>query len=80
MRLHRRYRFERTRGFFRLGQSHDTLPNWYTLNFNLMQHHKWSLSDLENMLPFERELYVTLLLQWLEEERRRQREERMRNG
>ena len=60
-------------------QSHDTLHNWYVLNFNLMQHHKWSLTELENMLPFERELYTMLLLQWLEEERRRERERQMRN-
>jgi len=45
-----------------------------------MQHHKWSLTDIENMFPFERELYTTLLIQWLEEERRKQRENEMRNG
>lgn len=60
-------------------QSHDTLHNWYILNFNLMQHHKWSLSELESMIPFERELYALLLLQWLEEERKRERERQMRN-
>jgi hypothetical protein len=61
-------------------QSHDTLPNWYTLNFDLMQHHRWSLSDIENMIPFERELYAMLLLRWLEEERQRQRERQMTHG
>jgi len=34
-----------------------------------MQHHKYSLTELENMLPWEREIYVTLLLQHLEEEK-----------
>lgn len=33
-----------------------------------MQHHKYSLSDLENMFPFEREIYLTLLQQYIEEE------------
>lgn len=33
-----------------------------------MQHHKYSLSDLENMLPWERDIYVSLLIQYVEEE------------
>jgi len=31
------------------------------MNFALIQHHKWSLSDIENMIPFERLLYIDLL-------------------
>ena len=34
-----------------------------------MQHHKYSLTELENMMPWEREIYIKLLLQHLEEER-----------
>ena len=33
-----------------------------------MQHHKYSLTDLENMIPWEREVYLTLLQQYIEEE------------
>ena len=33
-----------------------------------MQHHKYSLTELENMMPWEREIYVTLLSQYIEEE------------
>lgn len=36
-----------------------------------MQHHNYSLSDLEEMLPWEREIYVAMLLKWLEEEKAR---------
>ena len=36
-----------------------------------MHHHKYSLSELENMIPFEREVYVTMLVQYLEEEKQR---------
>jgi len=41
-----------------------------------MQHHKYSLTELENMIPWERDVYVTLLIQYLKEEetRRKQRE------
>lgn len=33
-----------------------------------MQHHKYSLTELENMIPWEREIYVSLLIQYIEEE------------
>jgi len=36
-----------------------------------MQHHKYSLSDLENMVPFERQIYVAMLIEYLEQERLR---------
>lgn len=34
----------------------------------MMQHHKYSLTELDNMIPFERDIYLTLLVQHLEEE------------
>ncbi len=40
-------------------------------NFNLMQHHKYSLSELDNMIPFEREIYVNLLITHIKEENER---------
>ena len=33
-----------------------------------MQHHKYSLTELENMIPWERDIYVSLLIQYIEEE------------
>lgn len=36
-----------------------------------MQYHKYSLEDIEQMIPFEREIYITMLLQFLEEEKQR---------
>ena len=36
-----------------------------------MQHHKYSLTELYNMIPWEREVYVQLLMKWLEEEEQR---------
>lgn len=49
------------------------------LNFQLMQHHGYGLSDLENMMPWERDIYTLLLRQHLEEEHRKA-QERKRNG
>ena len=34
----------------------------------MIQHHKWSLSDIESLVPFERQVYVLLLQQWIKEE------------
>ncbi len=41
--------------------------------FAMMQHHKYSLSDLNNMIPWEREIYLTLLMQWIKEEEEKQK-------
>ena len=48
--------------------AHEDLASYYKLNFALMQHHKYSLTELENMMPWEREIYVALLQQYVEEE------------
>ena len=37
-----------------------------------MQHHKYSLTELENLMPWERDIYIQLLTEHLEEERNRQ--------
>jgi hypothetical protein len=39
-----------------------------TTNFNMMQHHKYSLTELDNMIPWEREIYISLLMKHVEEE------------
>tara|TARA_R110000803_G_scaffold46201_2_gene97179 strand:- start:527 stop:667 length:141 start_codon:yes stop_codon:yes gene_type:complete len=41
----------------------------YYVNFAMMQHHKYSLTELEGMIPFEREIYVKLLLNFLEKQK-----------
>ena len=33
-----------------------------------MQHHKYSLTELENMLPWERAIYIALLVEHIKEE------------
>jgi hypothetical protein len=37
----------------------------------MAQHHKYSLTDLENLIPFERDIYVSLLQDYLEQEKER---------
>jgi len=41
----------------------------------MIQHHKWSLTELDNMIPFEKHLYVLLLQQWIKDENQRLKEE-----
>ena len=48
--------------------SHISLESYFKLNFSLMQHHKYSLTEIENMMPWERDIYVGLLNQHIEEE------------
>ena len=36
-----------------------------------MQHHKYSLTELEEMIPWEREIYIALLMEWIAEENER---------
>ena len=54
--------------------AHIDLESYYKLNFSLMQHHKYSLTEIENMMPWERDVYVALLQQHLEEENLKQQQ------
>ena len=44
------------------------LESYYKINFPLIQHHKYSLTEIENMIPWEKDIYVSLLQQHIEEE------------
>lgn len=52
------------------------LLNYFELNFSLMQYHKYSLTEIENWMPWERDIYVTYLQNYLEKEKL----ERQQNG
>ena len=57
--------------FFRIIFGYDTLGNYFQTNFALMQHHKYSLTELDNMIPWERQVYIDMLVKFLEEEKER---------
>ena len=44
-----------------------------------MQHHNYSLAELENMIPWEREIYIGLLLEFLKEEKAKIEQENRKN-
>ena len=62
--------------------SHVDLETYFKINFALMQYHKYRFWDIENMPPWERDVYVGLLKLHIEEEqlKQRAREGQQRNG
>ena len=60
--------------------AHEDLESYFKTNFALMQHHKYSLTELDNMIPWEREVYLTLLQQYIEEENLKAQQEQGLNG
>jgi hypothetical protein len=47
----------------------ESLEDYYRTNFYLMHKHKYSLTELEEMLPWERSIYLGLLEQQLDKEK-----------
>jgi hypothetical protein len=41
-----------------------------------MQHHKYSLTEIENMIPWERLVYTSLLIQYLDQVKQEQEKQR----
>ena len=57
---------------------HDSLENYMQNNFSLLQHHNWSLSDIEDMIPWEKQTYVKMLQNYIE--KRNLEYEQAKNG
>ncbi len=49
--------------------AHDTLEDHYQTNFILNYHHKVSLTEINEMMPFERDIYLMLLAKQIQEEK-----------
>lgn len=60
-----------TRGptiFFRIILCDNSLSSMMSNNFAMMQHHNYSLTEIENMIPWEKDIYTALLVQFVAEE------------
>lgn len=59
---------------------YDDILNFYKTNFALVQHHKYSLAEIENMIPWEKYVYLDLLSDFIkkQEQDRRDREAAMK--
>jgi hypothetical protein len=53
---------------------HNKLKNLYETNFAMVQHHKYSLTEIENMMPWEREVYVGMLVNHVQEQNEKVKE------
>ena len=53
---------------------------YYDYNFSMIQHHQWSLAELEDMVPFERDIYLSLVSQWVQEENAKINEQNQKAG
>jgi len=53
---------------------HNNISNYYKIIFALVQHHKYSISEIENLIPFERDLYVEMLVDYIEKEKAKQQQ------
>ena len=50
------------------------LETYFRINFALMQFHKYSLAEIENMPPWERDIYVDMLITWIKEQNEKQKQ------
>lgn len=48
---------------------HISLGDFYQMVFALAQHHKYSISDIEGMIPYERDLYFQMLINYIEKQK-----------
>ena len=53
--------------FFRIVLDSESLTASYVTNFNLITHHGWSLTEIENLIPWERQIYIALLEAYIKE-------------
>ena len=66
--------------FFLVALSHMSLEGYFQSTFSMIQHHKWSLTEIENMLPWERDIYVDKLIEYIKEENQRIKEQQRSHG
>lgn len=43
----------------------ESVMSYFKVNFELIHEHGFTLSDIENMIPFERDIYLHLTNQWI---------------
>ena len=55
--------------------AHMNAESYYQLTFSLMQYHKYSLTEIEDMMPWEMEIYVNLLKNYLDAEKMKRQQQ-----
>jgi hypothetical protein len=53
--------------------AHSSIYVYYQKLFAMVQHHKYSITDLENLMPFERDLYFEMLIEFIKKQEEKQK-------
>lgn len=56
---------------------YQNLALYFKTNFSLMNHHKWSIAETEDMMPWERQVYLDLLQDWIKQKEQEIKEQEM---
>lgn len=56
---------------------YQNLALYFKTNFSIMNHHKWSISEIEDMMPWERQVYLDLLQDWIKQKEQEIKEQEM---
>ena len=51
---------------------HISLGDYYQMVFAMAQHHKYSITEIEDMLPYERDLYFGMIIDYVEQQKEAQ--------
>jgi hypothetical protein len=65
--------------FFYLSFGNDGLKEYYNLNFALLYYHKFDISLFDDMIPWEKDVYVTLLVNKIKEEEEKRKQQELEN-
>lgn len=66
--LQRDYTFGGVAKFFRITIGGESLSSYYAINSTLMLHYQYSLRELENMIPWEKDIYLYFIEQHIKEQ------------
>mgnify|MGYP003340973458 FL=1 len=58
---------------------YETLLNFYKTNFNLLQYHKYSLAEFDELIPWEKQLYIKMLTDHIKEQNEKVKQLQMQN-
>lgn len=56
---------------------YQNLALYFKTNFSIMNHHKWSVAEVEDMMPWERQVYLDLLQDWIKQKEQEIKEQEM---
>ena len=59
---------------------HENLSNMMMTNYAMLHHHKYSLAEIENLMPWEKDIYVSLLMTHVQEEKQRRETQKQQQG